>query len=248
MSDQNTVDEFGSEPISSIEVKEQGTTEQVETGDSTQEKASTPESIPYDRFSQVNKEKNEIKAKYDELQANVNEYLSNSNRQSAQDQETANSVANLPNIDTVEDLLSHLDQRVEAQVQERLKPIEEKTRQDAYVSNVESFFNSTGATQEERSEMDSYFDSLPDYRKKSVVDAVSLGDTTVLNEIKSFVTSQKAQNLQGLTNQAVSDDANRVSQPASTKVVRAGNPSFSDKMDAARKTGDFTSVFESLIT
>lgn len=240
--DNNSVDEYGSEPISSIEVNQEPAQAENEQDSAQENKA--PEAIPYERFQKVNSEKNEWKTKYDELQGNINEYLANTNRQSAYEQQNAVKETQVPEINSVEDMMQYIEKKVE----ERVKPIEQQRAVDMYDRTVNNFFETDAEAKALKSDIDSYYDALPNYRKKQVVEAVSFGDTSVLQEIKNTVALKKQASINNMTNQAVNADAQRTVQPSAAKVVRSGEPGFRDIMTEAKKTGNFTDVFKAMVS
>lgn len=234
MSEENNINVMGSEPISSIEVKEEATQDVV--ADDSNQQNKVPEAIPYDRFQQVNSEKNEYKQKYDELQGQISEYLRTHNA-TAQ-----NNVDEEPVIEDIKDLTAYMDRKV----QEYVAPLQQQQLQQNYNSNLENFFASDLKAKELKEEIDSYYRGLPENDRINIANAVASGNMSRLNEIRAFVAEQRNNNLQTMANEAVQGEVNKAFSPQATKVVRQGDPTPSDLIKKGKETGNFNDFFRTL--
>ena len=240
MTETNELDVMGSDPIVATEVNEQAEETQSEFPDSGKEN-SVPETVPYNRFSEVNARKNELEKQSIEDQAlikslsqNVNEYLeTNKAPESNED----------PQIETIDDVMSYINKAVDS----RVKPIEEQRLIETYTNNVESFFSSNKDAESMRGQIDEYYNNLPSYRRESIVTAISKGDTSVLNEIKNTVALQHNKNITNMTQEAVLNDATRTMSPNASKIVKESKPGFSDLIKKGKETGNFDSVISQFI-
>lgn len=196
-----------------------------------------PESVPYDRFAEVNREKNELRQKYEEQIALTNQYAQSTTDYINQQQNTQ--PVQEPQIETVDDVMSYINSKIE----ERVKPIEQQRFVESYENNVKSWFNQDKQANEIKDQIDSYYTNLPDYRQQSIVDAVSRGDVSVLNEIKNTVMLQHNNNLKSMANESVANDINKMVSPQSKKVIRDGEPSMNDLINEGAKTGNFDQFF-----
>jgi hypothetical protein len=239
MSDAN-VDVMGGETVTVNEVNKPTEATQEIANDSGQEN-NVPEAIPYERFSKVNNEKNELKQQLEEqrilntqLSQNVNQYLESQQAQNVQEPKVP---------ETVEDVMSFINQEID----NRVKPIEEQRKQETYANNVNNFFASDKDAGNIRSEIDQYYNSLPSYRQQGIVDSVSRGDMSVLNEIKNTVMLQHNNNLKTMASNAVASDASKTLSPSANKVTRDVQPGLGDLAAEGAKTGNFNDFFSSFV-
>lgn len=234
MSDEQTINEMGSDPITSVEVNNEAPNQEADANSSDQQQEHN--SVPYQRFQEVNAQKNEYKQQLDQTIANINEYMASqnaTNQQSVQEEPVGN-------IETVEDVLALVDKKV----QEKIAPIQKQRQDEMYTNTVKSYFSSNQEASQLKDQIDSYYDSLPDYRKKSIYEAVSFGDTSVLDEIKNTVSVQHNSNLMDMTNSAVAKDVAMAASPQNTKKNVVNQPTLTDIKDSGKKSGDFGSYFK----
>lgn len=199
-----------------------------------------PETVPYNRFSEVNQEKNDLKKMYAELSQNVNQYIQDQNRREDEKKEAAE----IPHMETVEDVLDFVKKNVTQEVDKIVKPMKENAEQQNYHNTLNKFFGDNPGAK--RDQIDSYFDSLPEYRRNSIAQSIKMGDTSALTEIQALVERQENQAIQQMANTATQQDTNQAFSPSQSRVVRTGEPTLQDKMAKMKETGDTRSVFEEL--
>lgn len=227
--------------VAEPEVNQSAGTEGVpEQAQSSEQVNNIPETVPYDRFSQSIAEKNEIKRKYEE-QVALNNELSRNVNQYLETQVSQNTVEQ-PNFETIDDVTRYID----SQVENRVKPIEEQRKQEKYINNINSYFSSNGEAAGLRAQIDQYYDRLPTYRKEAIVESVSRGDVTVLDELKSYVALQHNNNVQNMANESAMSDVNRTMVPNANRIVRETPPGMGDLISKGKETGNFGSVFQQL--
>jgi hypothetical protein len=238
MTDDN-VDVMGGETVVVGEVN-QPEAQEADLAQDSEQSNNAPEAVPYERFSQVNAEKNTLKQELEQQRAlnnqlsqNVNEYL--------ESQKTQN-VEPSP-IETVDDVMSFINKEID----NRVKPIEEQRKQETYVNNVNNFFSSDKEASGIRDQIDSYYNNLPSYRKEGIVEAVSRGDVSVLNEIKNTVAMQHNINLKNMASEAVSNTSAKTLSPNANKVVRETAPGLSDLVSQGKKEGNFDGFFSQYV-
>jgi len=241
MSD-NNVDVMGGEAVVAPEVNQPAEQSSDQVQDSGQE-SKAPEAVPYDRFSQVNSEKNDLKKKLEEqrsinnqLSQNVNQYLETQNAQVTQATQD-------PQIETVDDVMSYINKEID----NRVKPIEDQRKQETYVNNVNNFFTGDKEASGMRDQIDTYYNNLPSYRKEGIVDAVSRGDVSVLNELKHTVAMQHNNNLKNMATESVQADIGKTLSPNANKVVREQQASSSSLIAKGKKEGNFGEFFSQFI-
>ena len=201
-----------------------------------------PTSIPYERFSEVNNEKNELKKKYEEQ-------LSINNRMSGQVTEYLDSVnstskeAEAPQIETIDDVMNYIKNEVDS----RVKPIEQERKTESYVNNVKNFFANDKEASELRTEIDQYVGNLPSYRKESILTSVSNGDISVLNEIKHTVAQNSNANIKKMVSDSANADINKTLTPGTSKVTRETKSSTGDLISKGKKDGNFQDFFSSFV-
>ncbi len=239
MSD-NNVDVMGGESVQVNEVNDQPEAVQDQAQDSVQENK-VPESVPYDRFSSVNAEKNELKQKLEQANAlnqqlsqNMNQYLESQNTQATQEPE-------MP--ETVEDVMSFINKEID----NRVKPIEEQRLRENITNNVNNYFSQDKEAAAVKDQMDQYYDNLPSYRQQAILDSVSRGDVSVLNEIKHTVALQHNTNLKNMATESANNEANKTLTPGANKIVRETAPGMNDLISEGKKTGNFDNFFSQFV-
>lgn len=238
MSESN-VDVMGSEGTTGAEVSAPVESNQQETPNSGVE-SNVPESIPYERFSKINSEKNEYKKMYEDqlnltsqLTQNVNSYL----------EQNTQEPSNVPNIETIDDVTKYIQQEVE----NRVKPIEEQRVAEVYKNNVENFFNTNKDASEIRTQIDDYFDKAPDYEKKYIVEAVTNGHVSVLNDLKNKVALQHNQIIKNMASESVANESKSTMTPTSNKIVRDQQPGMSDLIKSGKENSNFSNFFSAFV-
>jgi len=234
----NDVDSMGGTTV--IEDVNQPTDESQSDSQSSSESSKVPETVPYDRFSEVNSEKNVLKKKYDEqvalnnqLSQNVNQYLES---HKSPDVTT-------PQIESIDDVVSYINKEIDSKV----KPIEQKRLQETYVNNVNNYFSGDKQASEIRDQIDQYYNNLPSYRQESIYDAVSRGDVSVLDELKATVSMKHNSNLKSMADEAVVTESTRTIAPNTNKVIRDSKPGLSDLISKGKKEGNFGNFFTQFV-
>lgn len=234
---EDNVDVMGGEQVAVNEVNQTPDASQDQAQNSEQDSA-VPESVPYSRFSEVNNEKNDYKQKYDALNDNINQYLENQN---SEDQPTQQQES--PEPTTVQEFKDLMIQEID----NRIKPIEKDRIQESRVNHIKNYFAQDKEASNLRPQMDDYYKNLSSHRKEAFDAAVSKGDISVLNEIKSMVSSQHGSNLKNMANDAAVLESNKTFSPSANKVTRDTKLGTSQLVEAGKKDGNFSPFFSQFI-
>ena len=233
------VDAMGGETVTVGEVNQPSEAVQ-EQAQSSEQSNKVPEAVPYDRFSQVNSEKNDYKEKYEQQVAINNEHLNNANQfmqAQAPQAETAQ-------IDSVEDLMKAVDLKVN----EATQSYRDQQHLQSLNMNKDAYFNGNPEAKALETQILDLYKSKPTYMQAAIDHAVSMGDTSVLDEMKNTVALQHNGNVKNMANEAALKDANKTLSPTAHKVVKeTGGRTKAELLAHGKKTGDFSGIFGGLI-
>lgn len=201
-----------------------------------------PQSIPYDRFASVVAQKNA-------LQEQLNQFAAQMQPQ------VQGQPASRP-IETVDDLLGTVEARINARLGEaektRLAPLENQLKDYRFQNTIEGYF-SNPERNALRKDMDAYTATieqggmLTPQEQAFLKDQVANGRTQWLDQIYYYIASQKQNSL---VNQAASQSqqsAGIAQTPTQYRSVGTVEPSLKDRIGNAKQTGDWNSVFSSLV-
>ena len=225
----------------SAPVEAQIVNEQVAQPIEQQAPAGPPSNIPYDRFSQVVHQRNELQDKYSNLETEVSRI-----KEAITGPQNTGS-----NFESVDDLLKHVDSQVEQKLarayQERIVPLEQERLVATYNNAIEGYFSRNPQAAKLRGEMDSYTASMGQATKDSIQNAVLQGDNSMLDMIYTKARSDKDNQLQGYLSTQQTRQVNQVAQATPYKAIRTPQTTKQDVYSMAREQNSMKPVFSQLV-
>lgn len=204
--------------------------------------ATPQEFVPQGRFNQVyaqNKAMEQKIAQYEQELARV--------QQTAQPQPTNSGSG----INTVEDLLSVVEQKVSARLGDaertRLQPLENQLKDYRFQNTVEGYFASSPEKAQLRQDMDAYTASLTPQEQAFLKDSIANGRTQWLDNIYHSVAMQKQNSLVNQATQQSQQVAGIAQTPTQYRTMGQVEPTLGDKINHAKQTRDWSSVFQSMV-
>ena len=224
----------GSEPVTGLE----------ETTDVKQEEtASEPQvdekTVPYNRFKEVNEEKNKA--------AEENAYLKgqlealNNQAEPQGESEPEQDMGDL----TVDSFKSEMEKGFQKKIDEAMKPLQEKALAQTYTQNVNSFLHSNPEAKEVWDQIQDYTNKLSDKQKRHVVESVVDGDVTPLRQIFHTVKSEHTSQTDQMVKDQVKGEVNQTFSPRPIR-TRKTEASTADVIKNAKDTGDFSPYWKAL--
>lgn len=197
-----------------------------------------PQAIPYDRFASVIAERNSLRDQLNQVAGQIAQ---------AQPQ-PSNSVGG---INTVEDLLSVVEQKVSARLGDaertRLQPLENQLKDYRFQNTVEGYFASSPEKAQLRQDMDAYTASLTPQEQAFLKDSIANGRTQWLDNIYHSVAMQKQNSLVNQATQQSHQNAGIAQTPTQYRTMGQVEPTLGDKINQAKQTRDWSSVFQSMV-
>ena len=197
-----------------------------------------PQAIPYDRFASVIAERNSLRDQLNQVAGQIAQ---------AQPQ-PSNSVGG---INTVEDLLSVVEQKVSARLGDaertRLQPLENQLKDYRFQNTVEGYFASSPEKAQLRQDMDAYTASLTPQEQAFLKDSIANGRTQWLDNIYHSVAMQKQNSLVNQATQQSQQVAGIAQTPTQYRTMGQVEPTLGDKINHAKQTRDWSSVFQSMV-
>lgn len=203
-----------------------------------QQEPQAPQAIPYDRFASVIAERNSLRDQLNQVAGQIAQ---------AQPQ-PSNSVGG---INTVEDLLSVVEQKVSARLGDaertRLAPLENQLKDYRFQNTVEGYFASSPEKAQLRQDMDAYTASLTPQEQAFLKDSIANGRTQWLDNIYHSVAMQKQNSLVNQATQQSHQNAGIAQTPTQYRTMGQVEPTLGDKINQAKQTRDWSSVFQSMV-
>jgi hypothetical protein len=203
-----------------------------------QQEPQAPSAIPYDRFASVIAERNSLRDQLNQVAGQIAQ---------AQPQ-PSNSVGG---INTVEDLLSVVEQKVSARLGDaertRLAPLENQLKDYRFQNTVEGYFASSPEKAQLRQDMDAYTASLTPQEQAFLKDSVANGRTQWLDNIYHSVAQQKQSSLVNQATKQSHQNAGIAQTPTQYRTFGQVEPTLGDKINQAKQTRDWSSVFKSMV-
>lgn len=229
----DNIDLNGSESFSGIE-QDVNAEAVAEEGSSSQPVPPERGPVPYDRFAEVNAERNQLKEQVNQL---VHQVQSISQNLQQKEQPQPNPAT--PAIETIEDLVAYVKQNVESD----LKPVKETLRLEKIARGVESYFASNAEAAQLRNAMDEYTANIPEYRKAMILDSIERGDRSVMDEIFYTVKSRTSTNSQSRAAANARSEAASIGVNSSMRTIPRTAPTSGDLIRKGIETNDFSEYF-----
>ena len=231
----------GTDPVSTLG-DEASTSDQVV--ENTEEAGSN--SVPYDRFAQVNAQKNEAVRETEALKGKVVSMQEQLNALAVKNSDPNGDLGEMPEFDSVPDLVKYMDKRVEERVSQVLEPMQQQTKQANVASAIGQYFADNKDAAKIQTQMDDYTKTFSEGRRNSFVDAIGRGDTSVLDEVYYATAAKNRSQVQTQLNKQAQTEANTVSEPANFRSYPKKAPSAEDLIESAKKRNDFSDVWQNL--
>lgn len=197
-----------------------------------------PQAIPYDRFASVIAERNSLRDQLNQVATQMVQ---------AQPQPSTP----VQGINTVEDLLSVVEQKVSARLGDaertRLQPLENQLKDYRFQNTVEGYFASSPEKAQLRQDMDAYTASLTPQEQAFLKDSIANGRTQWLDNIYHSVAMQKQNSLVNQATQQSHQNAGIAQTPTQYRTMGQAEPTLGDKINQAKQTRDWSSVFQSMV-
>lgn len=199
--------------------------------------AQVPQAIPYSRFAEVVAERNALRDQVGQIVM--------------QPQQAPVQPSIGVGINTVEELLAAVDRSVEGKLnnayQSRLAPLENNIKDYRFQNTVEGYFASSPEKSQLRADMDSYTASLTPQEQQFLKDSIAQGRTQWLDNIYHTVATQKQSSLVNQANQQSQQSAGIAQTPTQYRTLGQVQPSLGDKIQNAKQTRNWSSVFQSMV-
>lgn len=196
-------------------------------------------SVPYNRFKEVNDEKN----KTAEENAHLKGQLEAFNRQ-AETKVEAEPEQDMGDL-TVDSFKSEMEKGFQERIDSAIKPLQEKALAQTYNQNVNSFLHSNPEAKEVWDQIQDYTEKLSDKQKRHVVESVVDGDLTPLRQIFHTVKSEHNSQTSKMANDQVKEDVNRTFSPRPVR-TRKVETTTAETIKTAKETGDFSPYWNQL--
>lgn len=197
-----------------------------------------PQAIPYDRFASVIAERNQLRDQLNQVATQMVQ---------AQPQPSTP----VQGINTVEDLLSVVEQKVSARLGDaertRLQPLENQLKDYRFQNTVEGYFASSPEKAQLRADMDAYTASLTPQEQAFLKDSIANGRTQWLDNIYHSVATQRQNSLVNQATQQSQQVAGIAQTPTQYRTMGQVEPTLGDKINHAKQTRDWSSVFQSMV-
>lgn len=201
-----------------------------------EQQPSMPQSIPYSRFAEVVAQKN---AALEQL----NQYQQ---MQAQQPQQSSQG-----RLETVDDLFSAVDQKVQRKLEEayqaRLAPLEQGMKDYRFQGTIENYFASSPDKAQLRADMDAYTATLTPQEQNFLKESIAQGRTQWLDNIYYTVATQKQNSLVNQASRQNQQSAGFAQSPQQFRTIGAVEPTLGDKIQNAKQTGKWNDVFASLV-
>jgi hypothetical protein len=189
--------------------------------------------VPYDRFQEVIQEKNQLRGEVENLKRMMSGIQTAVNPNQG----------NVPQINTVEDLVKYTEQIAEKKANERaevyynqyIAPIQQERMVGNYTSAVEGYFASDPEATSVRAEMDAYTATLSPQARQQLIAQVLSGDRLTLDGIKYRVMSEKQKQIQGVVGQNVAQQAAQAGEPTPFRVIKPEPQGPQQAFESAKK-------------
>lgn len=220
--------------------------EQVQAEDVKEGKSSVPEDVPYSRFKEVNDEKKSLQDQVNRLTSQMTEIVSRFQSGSNSNNADTNLSNKPPVFDTVDELVSHIERNAESKINSELAPLKQQIAINNYVSNLDKYFSGNPDAQNMRDKMDEYTTGFNESRRSQFINAISSGDTSVLDEIYYTVSAKNGSEIKNMARESVAEQAKTALSPKSARVVKNLEPSLSDHFKQGIETRNFKGYFDEL--
>jgi len=197
-----------------------------------------PQAIPYDRFASVIAERNSLRDQLNQVATQMVQ---------AQPQPSTP----VGGINTVEDLLGAVRSEISSQLGNAQKtyiaPLQEQVKDYRFQNTVEGYFASSPEKAQLRQDMDAYTASLTPQEQAFLKDSVANGRTQWLDNIYHSVAQQKQSSLVNQATKQSHQNAGIAQTPTQYRTFGQVEPTLGDKINQAKQTRDWSSVFKSMV-
>jgi len=203
-----------------------------------QQEPQAPQAIPYDRFASVIAERNTLRDQLNQVAGQMAQ---------AQPQPSTS----VQGINTVDELLNAVNQTLDKRFSQaettRLAPLENQLKDYRFQNTVEGYFASSPEKAQLRQDMDAYTASLTPQEQAFLKDSVANGRTQWLDNIYHSVAQQKQSSLVNRATQQSHQNAGIAQTPTQYRTMGQVEPTMGDKINHAKQTRDWSSVFQSMV-